>query len=135
MEHTPTKNETPLHTLTVLSNDQIEEIIETAWPWAMTPGYWMIDFAAGHADIKRFAQSDDYALIFCEVDEEGNGIEDHEITRPEFIQGIDRGLRSDNDGDRRATKAALADLLNDNLDGPGADTLLQMALFGEVVYG
>tara|TARA_A100001515_G_scaffold118125_1_gene100318 strand:+ start:111 stop:518 length:408 start_codon:yes stop_codon:yes gene_type:complete len=135
MEHTPTQNETPLHTLTVLSNQQIEEIIETAWPWSMTPGYWMIDFAAGHDDIVRFAQTDDYALIFCEVDEERNPVKDHEITRPEFIRAIDRGLRAEKEGDRRATKAALADVLNGHLDGIGADVLVQIALFGEVVYG
>ena len=132
MEHTPTENQTPIHTLTVLSNDQIEEVIFTATQWAMQPGYWMIDFAAGHDDIVRFAQTDDYALIFCEVDEERNPVKDHEIKRRAFVRAIDDGLTGK---DRRAATRALADLLNDNLDGPGADVLLQIALFGEVVYG
>ena len=92
--------------------------------------YWA-DFIYPHP---RGSNSDKIRLIEDEPSNESGVCFDREVSADDLLVGLQRLAESDL-SNFPAAHAHLLDVLSDNYDADTADVVLQMTVFGELVYG
>lgn len=105
-----------------ISNDVIEDILVTAFEGGIN--YWVdrIEFDGEGYASDWLQKGDAHVLLLHDAD----GEEVHELTMPKLLEGISMAI---------AEGRSVFDSDGACVDADGADAIIQLALFKEIIYG